>query len=1248
MLTRFLKTSFALIVLTFLQVSCASYLPQVAKGDADWSTQSIPKGKTLAFRTYLIGDAGAAEASEKPAVLRYLEEKLKGAPENSTVIFLGDNIYPNGMPKKDDEARSLAEHKLLVQTNAVKEYPGKVLFVPGNHDWSKYGLDGLRRQQKFVESELGSKKIWQPEVGCGGPEVIEASDNLVYIIIDSQWWLTNWKKHPGINQGCAATNRTEFLRLFKDAIKGNKEKNIVVVMHHPMETYGRHGGHFTLRDYLLPVPGVSTLVPFLRTNVGTQQDNVSASFQELRKGLLAEVRLNGNATFVSGHEHNLQYIEKDGQRHIVSGAASKVAPAGMGDGSRFAYGGRGWSELDLYEDGSMWVTFYTVDENEENEKMLYQKEIQTPPAADNYVAPASYDMYPITNETVACQLVHDDYNRSKLGLLVLGDHYRKSFNDTVNLPLLDLNSFKGGLTPTKKGGGNQTQSIRLEAKNGKEYTMRSLAKDPSATLGYELSQSRAIQGLVADAFTASHPLSALPVVPLAAAAGVNHTNPELYLVPSQPVLGKYNAQFGNKAYLIEERPDDDLWGEEIFFDNAEDIISTAKVLAHMRKSHRHVLNHESMARARAFDILLGDWDRHDDQWRWIVEKKDDRTFYSPIPRDRDQAFSNYDGLLLKLARFLAAETRPLAPFQANPKAIHWSTHGNRFFDATFLAGIDRETWLGEARHLQATVTDEVIEAAFKETWPDAIYQSDARQIISILKERRNNLVQLITDLYEFNAREVEVTGTDKKDRFLIETLKNGDVSVSVFDAGGNPEREGKACYQRLFRASETKEIILYGLEDADTFEFSGITKPGMRIRLVGGEGNDQVKNQSGTASLGGKVFLYDYTEETEATNLNDVRGIKDRRSSIARYNVYSRHSLDKNYDFFVFAPVLGLNPDDGLLLGGTATLTKYGFRKESFASKQAISGVIALETSGFKFDYNGEFTDFFGESELVLEGGVLTSLYGTNFYGFGNETVSDEEALGLDYNRVRQEHIHFSPKVLRRPSSATQYTIGPRYSVYQTDRTEGRFLADSSDDPAGAGIFSNYTYLGLEATYSFDNRDSKVMPTRGVHLDLAGSYQLSLTGPGESFPKFSAALTINQKLDRRGNLVLANRLGYAAVFTDEPTYFQAATLGGLGTNSNFRGFRRERFSGQSAFHLNNDLRLHLLSSHRGGIPFSIGLLAGYDLGRVWVEEEDSSTWHYSYGGGFFISPFDLGIIKLSYFIGDGDIGRIIVGGGFFF
>jgi hypothetical protein len=1194
----------------------------------------------------MVGDGGNAAEGETPPVLQFLKEELKSAPGNSSLIFLGDNIYPDGFPKKGDESRKLAEHRLQVQITPANNFPGKVLFIPGNHDWYEFGIDGLKRQRHFLESALDRKNVWLPKPGCGGPEVVEVHENLVYIIIDSQWWLTNWNKHPGINEGCEATNRTDFMRLFKDAIKGNKEKNIVVVMHHPMETYGRHGGHFTAKDHLLPVPIIGSVVPFLRANVGSLQDNVNASFQDLRKGLLSHVKLNGNATFISGHEHNLQYIEKDNQRYIVSGAASKIAPAGLGEGSKFAYGGRGYSVLDLYEDGSLWVTFYTVDDQGSKKRLLYRKQIQEPRAADSYVAPDSYEKYPLETSSVECKLVHQDYNRSAFGRFILGDHYRKSFNVDLKLDFLDLNTFKGGLEPLKKGGGNQTQSIRLEAANGRQFAMRSLAKDPSATLGYELGQSSAVQKLVEDAFTAAHPLSALPVVGLAEAAGVLHTNPAVYYVPSQPALGKYNPQFGGKAYLVEERPDDKLWKDEPFFGNAEDIVSTSKALEEMRKHQDHLLDVPAMARARAFDILLNDWDRHDDQWRWAVHQRDGNTYYSPIPRDRDQAFSHYDGVLLGLARLLSVETRPLAPFKSDPSAIKWATHGNRFFDATFLAEVDWATWEKETRHLQTMITDEVIERSFKEGWPPEILAVDGAQIIATLKGRRDNLMNIIRDLYEFRAKTVEVTATDKRDFFSIDVQKNGDVLLRVFDVDKKGDKKGEAFYERLFLKSETKNVILYGLDGKDHFHFSGGNKPGMRFRIVGGPGKDMV-DVEGTKGLS-KVHYYDYLEEEESSDLSKAKGLHDRRSTDVNLNTYSRLSLDKNYDFLSILPVIGSNPDNGLLLGGSVSLTKYGFKKEPFASQHLISGLFATQTKGVKVGYLGEFTDVFGSNELVIEAEAHSSLYGVNFYGFGNETLNEEEELGLDFNRVRKQNIMVSPQFKRKLGSASAVYIGPSYSTVQTDRTEDRFLAVNSEDLDEEGIFSNYTYLGLNARLEFDNRNSGAYPTRGVRFHAEANYALSIEGPGASFPTINTYLTLNQQLDRLGKIVIANRIGYTQAFSKDITYFQAATLGGVGADSNMRGFRRERFSGERAFWVNTDLRVKLFNSNQGKIPFSFGVLGGFDVGRVYLSSETSDVWHYSYGGGVFISPFDLATIKVSYFLGDGEIGRLLFGAGFFF
>lgn len=1249
---------FTALAMLFFFVSCASYTTQYAKNQPTPSEVEAPTEKTLAYRTYLVGDAGAAKEGKLP-VMQQLAEELKHAGKETSVVFLGDNLYPVGLPSQGDPERAFAEERLRAQTDPLKDFAGKVLFIPGNHDWYDYGIDGLKRQKDFLKQELDQKHLWEPKPGCGGPEVIEVHDNLVYIVIDTQWWLENWRKHPGINEGCAATNRTDFIRLFKDAIKGNKEKQIVVVMHHPMETYGPHGGHFTLGDHLfplqrtinnnlwIPMPVLGSLNPFLRTNVGSKQDNVNASFQELKAALLAQVQLNGNATFVSGHEHSLQYIEKDNQRYIVSGAGSKIAPVGRGEGSLFAHGGRGYAVLDLYTDGSLWVSFRTMDEAGTQVQTLFRKEIVGPDKALVKDQTRDYANYPIEQDSIQCLVIHDkDYERGALGRAILGEHYRNTFSSELTIPQLDLSTYKGGVIPVKKGGGNQTQSIRLQAPDGRQYTMRSLEKDPSATLGFQLSQSKKVRNLVEDAFTAAHPLSAMPVIGLAAAAGINHTNPDLYYIPKQPALGKYNDDFGDKTYLVEERPDDDLWSDQESFGNAEDIISTPKTLRGLRKHHDYLLDVPAMARARAFDLLIGDWDRHDDQWRWVVEKRDGFHYHSPIPRDRDQAFSNYDGLLLWAARLLAPPTRPLAPFKNRPSSVKWMTHGNRFFDVTFLSEIDWPTWEREARHLQQTITDEVIEDAFREGWPPEIYALDGQEVIKTLQKRRDNLVDIVRELYEFRAREVEIVGTDKRDHFAITTQANGDVLVEVFAAKKSGEATGSALYQRRFLKSETKILILYALDGDDTFAFSGPTVRGIKIRLVGGPGEDQTTHQDPNRQTG-KIRYYDYTDNVEKSTLK-AKGIQDRRSDETRYNTYSRLSLDRNYDNFSILGLIGANPDNGLLLGASTSLTTYGFKKAPFATQHSLKGQFAFATSGSILEYQGEFTDFFGENELIIEAGGWNSLYGANFYGLGNETLNTEDENGVDFHRVRQQVLRFAPQFARRLGPASTFRFGPEYHTNKTDRTDGRFLTNSSDDPAGQGIFRDYKFLSLVARLDFDNRNSPALPTRGMHFTAEVGYHFSVDGRTNSFPKVAAAMTLTQQIDRNGIFVLANRFGYSKLFSDDFAYFQAATLGGAGPTANLRGFRRERFSGQSAFFINSDLRIRLIDSRRGSFPFSFGILGGVDLGRVWLNTESSDVWHTSVGGGVWIAPFDLAAIKVSLFKGDKGKGRLLLGSSFFF
>src|SRR5262245_58811850 len=104
--------------------------------------------QTKPFTLYLIGDAGCAyENSCATALLS--QELMSNNQQDSAVIFLGDNIYPMGMPAKESTKKDDATRELITQLNLFKDFKGTVFFVPGNHDWHM----GLWKGQERLEEE---------------------------------------------------------------------------------------------------------------------------------------------------------------------------------------------------------------------------------------------------------------------------------------------------------------------------------------------------------------------------------------------------------------------------------------------------------------------------------------------------------------------------------------------------------------------------------------------------------------------------------------------------------------------------------------------------------------------------------------------------------------------------------------------------------------------------------------------------------------------------------------------------------------------------------------------------------------------------------------------------------------------------------------------------------------------------------------------------------------------------------------
>ncbi|HEX8429634.1 MAG TPA: hypothetical protein VF625_00035, partial [Longimicrobium sp.] len=242
------------------------------------------------------------------------------------------------------------------------------------------------------------------------------------------------------------------------------------------------------------------------------------------------------------------------------------------------------------------------------------------------------------------------YAAGGLHRLFLGDEYRDAWTSPVRVQVLDPVSFAGGLTVLQEGGGLSTESLRLKGRDGREYTFRSVDKDATRAVPEDL-QGTIVQDIAQDQTAAKHPAAALVVPVLLRAAGVLHVVPRLYVMPDHPFLGEHRREYAGRLGQIEERPIDDGPG----FAGADKVDGTEDFLKDLENKAHNRVDARSFLTARLIDMMMGDWDRHPDQWRWARYDRGGLETWRPIPRDRDNAFARHEGLMMSAARSFAPQ-----------------------------------------------------------------------------------------------------------------------------------------------------------------------------------------------------------------------------------------------------------------------------------------------------------------------------------------------------------------------------------------------------------------------------------------------------------------------------------------------------------------------------------------------------------------------------------------------------------------
>jgi hypothetical protein len=249
------------------------------------------------------------------------------------------------------------------------------------------------------------------------------------------------------------------------------------------------------------------------------------------------------------------------------------------------------------------------------------------------------------------------------------------------------------------------------------------------------------------------------------------------------------------------------------------------------KDHKVQVNAEAVLRARLLDMLIADWDRHQDQWRWGFENVRDSKYAYAIPRDRDQAYFYSNGLVVKVARALAM--KHLVGFQKTTRKLRKLNAKSWNFDRTFLSRLNAADWNRVVQDFTTAVNDSVIHAAMKKLPPE-VYTQGAPLLEKKLISRRNTLASDAMRYYRFISSNVTIAGTDAPERFVIRSMRD---SITVQQFAGS--RFSELVYSRTFHRRETQEITVLGLGGADEFiHHVSHKRPRIRLVLDGGSGAD--------------------------------------------------------------------------------------------------------------------------------------------------------------------------------------------------------------------------------------------------------------------------------------------------------------------------------------------------------------------------------------------------------------------------
>jgi hypothetical protein len=796
------------------------------------------------------------------------------------------------------------------------------------------------------------------------------------------------------------------------------------------------------------------------------------------------------------------------------------------------------------------------------------------------------------------------YRKGGLYRFLFGADYRDLWTTPVSLPVLDMERFAGGLKPARIVGHGQSKALALAGADGRSYTFRPLLKDASGLLPVELRESKA-RDFVQDQMASGHPAGHTMVGPLLDAVGILHNEPRIVIMPDTPILGAFRRDFANAVGDIEE-----FTGTPGFKGTLE-TIDGEEMWKRLREGPTVRPDARAYLKARLVDQLIGDWDRHRNQWRWARLATQER--WQPIPEDRDQAYVRFEGVVTAILR----PTLPLlVKFDRDYSSLEGLTFDGWDVDKRILAELERPAWDEVAREVQASLTDPVLERA-AQGMPREYFAKDGRRVLAGLKSRRARLLEQADRFYGFINGSADVFCTDQSEEVTARRDPSGDLELSVGLSAAQP------YYRRRFHKAETNEVRVYLLGGDDRVVVTGGRHGGVLLRVIGGAGRDLLDDGQGGGTRFSSADSDDQVKAGPGTH-------RDRRPYEAPKNASADWIPPRDWGRQTYPAFrLTYEPDLGVLLNASVHTTGYAFRRHPFGDRQVLRVTYATKERGFRGSYDGDFR--FENSRMRAGLAALASgIEIQRFFGLGNDTTIEGDA---DAYRVKLRQYALAPSLGWSLGADTVFRLGVIGKYSDSAASSNPVLR--ATQVYGEGRFGE---LGATGGLHVDTAEGLALPQRGVRLDVAGTVFPAIWDVKSSFGKVFADARVFLAPSGSWQPTLMLSAGGEKIFGDAP-YFEAAFLGGRARFSGYeprgqgavRGLRPQRYAGDGSLYGNAELYLPLTRSSLLGIPLQFGLQGFADAGRVYVEGESSNTWHHGFGGGpYFASPGHRNLVSVVF------------------